>query len=59
MPDGKAAIWDPANQVARSDVYNTIHFATPLIELPMDNVTQTEADEYNRFRLEYLGLWRQ
>lgn len=59
MPDGKAAIWDPEKLVARSDVYNTIHFATPLIELPIDQVTPTEADEYNRFRLEYLGLWRQ
>jgi hypothetical protein len=59
MPEGKAAIWDPENLVARSDVYNTIHFATPLIELPIDQVTQTEADEYFRFRQEYLGLWRQ
>jgi hypothetical protein len=59
MPEGKPAFWDPEHLVARSDVYNTLHFATPLIELPMDNVTRTEAEEYNRFRLEYLGLWRQ
>src|SRR5262249_49745845 len=39
--------------------YNTIHFATPLIELPIDKVTATESGEYERFRLEYLGLWRQ
>jgi hypothetical protein len=59
MPEGKLAGWDPEKLVASSDVYGTIHFATPLIELPIDKVTQTEADEYNRFRLEYLGLWRQ
>ncbi len=59
MPQGPAAFWDPERLVARSEVYNTIHFATPLIELPLDQVTPTEAAEYNRFRLEYLGLWRQ
>jgi hypothetical protein len=59
MPEGNPAIWDPETLVARSDVYNTIHFATPLIELPLDDVTPTESDEYNRFRMEYLGLWRQ
>jgi len=35
--------------LAVSDVYNTIHFATPLIELPIDKVTQSEAKEYDRF----------
>lgn len=59
MSGGEPAVWDAENLVARSDVYNTIHFATPLIELPIDTVTRTEADEYERFRLEYLGLWRQ
>jgi hypothetical protein len=59
IPEGKLALWEPENLVASSDAYGTIHFATPLIELPIDKVTQTEADEYNRFRLEYLGLWRQ
>ena len=59
MPEGKPAFWNPENLTAVSDVYNTIHFATPLIELPIDDVTRTEAEEYRRFRLEYLGLWRQ
>ncbi len=59
MAGGKPAWWDTAKQVARSDVYNTIHFATPLVEVPLVEATQTEADEYERFRLEYLGLWRQ
>jgi hypothetical protein len=59
MPEGSPAFWDPEKLIARSEAYNTVHFATPLIELPIDDVTQTEADEYNRFRLEYLGLWRQ
>jgi len=59
MPEGGPGFWDLKKQVARSDAYNTIHFATPLIELPINDVTRQEADEYERFRLEYLGLWRQ
>jgi hypothetical protein len=59
MPEGKPAVWDVKEQQARSEAYNTVGFATPLIELPMDQVTPTEAAEYERFRLEYLGLWRQ
>jgi hypothetical protein len=59
MPEGKNALWDPEHLLATSDAYNTIHFATPLIELPITKVTPTEAAEYERFRLEYLGLWRQ
>ena len=59
MPEGKPGFWDPETLQARSDVYNTLNFATPLIELAVDQVTAPEADVYNRFRLEYLGLWRQ
>ncbi len=59
MPDGKPAFWDTDHLAAVSEAYNTIHFATPLVELPIDDVTGTEAAEYERFRLEYLGLWRQ
>ena len=59
MPDGKPAIWDPEKLAAVSEVYNTIQFATPLVEMPIDAVTKNEAEEYRRFRLEYLGLWRQ
>jgi hypothetical protein len=59
MPEGKPAAWDSARQVAFSETYNTIHFATPLVELPMDRASQAEVEQYNRFRLEYLGLWRQ
>lgn len=58
-PGGKDVAWDAGRRVAVSDVYNTRHFATPLIELPIDRVTQAEAQGYARFRAEYLGLWRQ
>ncbi len=50
--------WEPDSQVAISDAYNTIHFATPLIELPIDKITPAEAREYARFRDEYAKLWR-
>lgn len=58
-PDGKDIAWNPKPAQAVSETYNTIHFATPLVELPIDLVTEQEARDYERFRLEYLGLWRQ
>ncbi len=59
MPDGNAVMWDSARKVAASSVYNTQHFATPLIEIPIDNVTRSEQFEYQMFRDQYMGLWRQ
>lgn len=57
-PEDKGVIWDAKRQAAVSDVFNTNHFVTPLIELPIDRITKREEADYNRFRLEYLGLWR-
>jgi hypothetical protein len=58
VPEGKPVRWDADQHQAFSDVYNTIHFATPLIELPIDKVTSEEAKDYGRFRDEYAKLWR-
>ncbi len=58
-PDGNGAFWDGDKKLAISDVYNTLTFATPLIEIPIDKVTDNERQEYDRFRQQYLGLWRQ
>lgn len=58
LPDGKEILWHQGRNVAVSDTYNTIHFATPLIELPIDKITPNEERDYLRFRAEYLGLWR-
>jgi hypothetical protein len=58
-PGARDVAWDASRQVAVSDVYNTEQFATPLVELPIDQVTSAEAEGYRRFRAEYLGLWRQ
>jgi hypothetical protein len=57
IPDGKVLTWDPKQQLAISDVYNTSHFATPLVELPIDKVTPQEEQEYGWFRDSYLRLW--
>ena len=57
VPDGRVR-WDAGQQLAISDVYNTIHFATPLIELPIERITPAEARDYARFRDEYAKLWR-
>jgi hypothetical protein len=59
QPEGKPLAWDAERQTAFSDVYNTIDFAAPLIEMAIDKVTQREAEAYRQFRLQYLGLWRQ
>jgi hypothetical protein len=58
LPEGRPLLWNGERQVAVSDVYNTIHFATPLVELPIEMVTEAEANSYRQFRLQYLGLWR-
>jgi hypothetical protein len=58
LPEGKPLAWDAMTTTAVSDIYNTIHFATPLVELSIDNVTESEAQAYRQFRAEYLGLWR-
>ncbi|HEV3081036.1 MAG TPA: hypothetical protein VGY66_14740 [Gemmataceae bacterium] len=58
-PEGKGVMWDAGQQAAVADVYNTLHFATPLIELPIDKITPAEQQEYNEFRTAYLNLWRQ
>lgn len=58
-PDGGGAFWDAQDKIAVSGIYNTQHFSTPLVELPIDFVTPTEAQEYENFRKQYLGLWRQ
>jgi hypothetical protein len=59
VPDGKGVTWDAGRQVAISDVYNTMHFPTPLVELPIDKITDNEEQEYRKFRTEYIQLWRQ
>ncbi len=38
-PEGRQLAWDAGRQVAVSDIYNTLHFTTPLIELPIDRIT--------------------
>ncbi|HEX5271388.1 MAG TPA: hypothetical protein VFW33_12905, partial [Gemmataceae bacterium] len=58
VPEGPPAAWDAAGQVAVADAYNTLHFATPLVELPIDRVTSQEARDYEMFRQQYMGLWR-
>ncbi len=59
QPEGNSIRWDAARRSAVSDAYNTLHFATPLIELPIDKITHRENDTYAEFRREYLQLWRQ
>jgi hypothetical protein len=57
-PEGKGLAWDTGRKTAVSEVYNTVAFATPLVELPIDKVTPLEVKEYERFRRGYLTNWR-
>jgi hypothetical protein len=54
-PGGQDVAWDPGRQLALSDLYNTLHFATPLIEIPIDRITDAEDESYRRFREQYQG----
>jgi hypothetical protein len=42
-----------------SPTYGTLEFLTPIIELPLTQVTQSEADAYNRWRDGYQQNWSQ
>jgi len=53
VPEGSRVVWNGTRQEAVSSAYNTIHFQTPLIELPIG-----ERDDYAAFRADYLRLWR-
>jgi hypothetical protein len=54
-PEGKGVTWNAREKMAVSDVYNTINFVTPLIELPaVERLTAAEEREYERFRKDYL-----
>src|SRR5207302_8883531 len=57
-PEGNGVTWDGASREAVSDAYNTLSFATPLVELPIGRITPTEEQEYRRFRHYYTQLWR-
>lgn len=58
VPEGKAVTWDGTRRLAVSDVYGSLLFATPLLELPIDRITEVEERQYQQFRAQYLGLWR-
>jgi hypothetical protein len=58
VPEGKPIHWDATNQVAMSGAYNTLHFATPLVELAIDKIAAFEEQTYSEFRDEYVRLWR-
>src|SRR5205823_8098000 len=57
--EGKPVAWDGPTKQAYSEAYNTLTFATPLIELEIDKVTPRERDDYEAFRRDYLRLWGQ
>lgn len=56
-PDAGAVTLDKGG--ARSSVYGTLDFLTPISETPLAKVTQAEAAAYSRWRDNYQRNWRQ
>lgn len=50
--------WDKQNHRAASKSYGTLRFATPLIELPIKNITEQERSSYQAFVDNYEHYWR-
>jgi hypothetical protein len=46
------------DDVIESKKMGSLHFMTPSIEMPMDKVTQTEADAYKQWKRGYESGWR-
>lgn len=57
-PPDAAYNWDEKRGIASCVTYNTLAFATPLIELPLDKITPSEQGQYRRFRDGYQHYWR-
>src|SRR5262249_37300694 len=54
-PERKPVVWDGSAGRAWSEMYGTLEFQTPLVELPLDRVTEAEAAEYRNFRADHLA----
>ncbi len=50
--------WDPATNTVISDVYGTVAFSTPLVEMAIDRVTPDEEKLYRTFRGGELAQWQ-
>ncbi len=58
VPEGSPVEWDAGRKQASSSAYNTMHFMTPLVELPVELVTPQEEADYTKFRQNYQRMWR-
>ncbi len=45
-------------QGVRSSLYGSLHFLTPIAELPLENATTSEAEAFRRFIQRYEQSWR-
>jgi hypothetical protein len=51
--------WDPDAFEASTSRYGAVGRLTPIVELPLDQVTQMEKQDYEAFRANYESYWRQ
>lgn len=56
--DAGELAWDPETATASSSVYGTQKFLTPLCEIPVDKVGESERRGYEQFRDRYQIYWR-
>lgn len=56
LPDDSPLVWDKSG--ARSDLWGTTSFLTPIAELELERVTPAEQEAYERFRQRYQAGWR-
>jgi hypothetical protein len=57
-PEGGKITWDENLNQALSTSYGAISSMTPLIELPIDKVTEEEKTQYTQFVARYEQYWR-
>ncbi len=53
-----AGAYTLTSQGVVSSVHNTISFMTPIAEIPLEKVTEDEAENYRRWRSRYQSRWR-
>lgn len=57
-PAGGAFALDAATGTASNSYWGTAHLARPLVESPVDMVTESERDAYDAFRNQYRSYWQ-
>ncbi|MBN2022768.1 MAG: hypothetical protein JW809_08220 [Pirellulales bacterium] len=58
-PHGGAYAFDAANDTCACSLHNRLKYLTPNVELAVQNVSQQEAAEYERYKTRYAAFWQE